>query len=126
MVQGLQLIHAAEKHMLLEGNTLLSMELLAEAGILHAPVVEELREDYLFLRRTEHYLQLLEDRQVHSLPRDKKELNVLAKRMLGAEAHTEQFMDRLNDCLSRIRSSYEIYLLGKKAAPEGRSRPGTR
>ena len=42
---------------------------MAEAGHLPAaPVVEKLSAAYVFLRRTEHRLQMVADRQTHSLP----------------------------------------------------------
>jgi glutamate-ammonia-ligase adenylyltransferase len=113
MVQGLQLMYAPEQPLLYEGNTLLAMELLSEAGIFPVSRVGELKSDYLFLRRTEHFLQLLEDRQIHFIPKDEKELVVLAKRMLGVEARTDQFMDQLEGCLSRVRDAYAEYLKEK-------------
>ena len=111
LVQGLQLIHASHNPVFIEGNTLLSMELLGEEGILPLSTVDELREDYLFLRRTEHFLQMLEDRQTHSLPDNENELASLAKRMLGVTAGADQFMEQLNSCLNRVRKAYTEYLL---------------
>ena len=70
---------------LLEGNTLNALELLGKENVLPEPVALGLKEDYLFLRRVEHCLQILEDRQIHAIPKDKKELKALARRLLGAE-----------------------------------------
>ena len=108
MIQGLQLIYAGQKRIAFEGNTMLAIESLCEAGILPEDTADQLKEDYIFLRRTEHCLQLLEDRQVHSIPGDQDELSALAKRMLGVEASTDQFMDHLNSCLKRVRGFYEV------------------
>lgn len=112
MVQGLQLMHASDKGMNYEGNTMLAIESLCEAGILPDDEADTLKEDYIFLRRTEHYLQLLEDRQVHAIPGDQNELSALSKRMLGVEANADLFMDELNSCLRRVREAYNRYLLG--------------
>ena len=112
MVQGLQLMHARDRGMIYEGNTMLAIESLCEAGILPDEVADILKEDYIFLRRTEHCLQLLEDRQVHAIPGDRNELSALSKRMLGVEANADQFMDELNSCLKRVRGFYKAYLLG--------------
>ncbi|MEW6668422.1 MAG: glutamate-ammonia-ligase adenylyltransferase [Thermodesulfobacteriota bacterium] len=106
MVQGLQLIHGPGNPALFEGNTLTSLDLLGEARILPAARVEVVKQDYLFLRRVEHYLQILEDRQVHALPRDPVEVEALAKRVLGVGATAERFMDDLTECLSRVRDTY--------------------
>jgi [glutamine synthetase] adenylyltransferase / [glutamine synthetase]-adenylyl-L-tyrosine phosphorylase len=112
MVQGLQLIHAGENRIAFEGNTMSAIEILCEAGILPDNAADRIKEDYIFLRRTEHCLQLLEDRQVHSIPGDQNELAALAKRMLGVEASVDRFMDELNSCLKRVREAYNRYLLG--------------
>jgi [glutamine synthetase] adenylyltransferase / [glutamine synthetase]-adenylyl-L-tyrosine phosphorylase len=111
MVQGLQLIHATEKRVAFEGNTMSAIENLCEAGIWPHDIAETMKQDYIFLRRTEHCLQLLEDRQVHALPGDTNELMALSKRMLGVEANMDLFMDQLNERLKRVRGFYERYLL---------------
>lgn len=114
LVQGLQLIHAPNKPELIEGNTMMAIEALCEAGILPESTANQLKEDYTFLRHTEHYLQILEDRQIHTIPKDPKELNTLAKRILGIESNGEQFMEKLNGCLNRTRKAYVSCLLEGK------------
>jgi glutamate-ammonia-ligase adenylyltransferase len=111
LVQGLQLMHARSKPHILEGNTLNGLDLLGEADILPEKVVAELKEDYLFLRRVEHYLQIMEDQQIHAIPRDEGELKALAKRLLGMESGEDQFMAALRACLSRVRNRYTEYLI---------------
>ena len=111
LVQGLQLIYGPENSGLLSGNTLSAIELLKEADTLPRPVADQLKEDYTFLRRVEHYLQILEDRQIHALPQDPDEVRALARRMLGVEGKAKQFMKDIRACLERIRDSYNKYLL---------------
>jgi glutamate-ammonia-ligase adenylyltransferase len=111
LVQGLQLIHGAKIPSLLEGNTLNALELLGKEDILAESVAIGLKEDYLFLRRVEHCLQILEDRQIHAIPMDRKELKTLALRLLGPEATVDQFMEKLSGCLQRIHDSYSRYLM---------------
>jgi [glutamine synthetase] adenylyltransferase / [glutamine synthetase]-adenylyl-L-tyrosine phosphorylase len=106
MVQGLQLIHGPGNPSLFEGNTLTSLDLLQEARILPSSAVEELKQDYLFLRRVEHCLQILEDRQVHSLPSQPQEMEALGKRVLGVDATAERFLEELTGCLARVRGAY--------------------
>jgi len=110
LVQGLQLIHGAQIPSLLEGNTLNALELLGKEKVLPEPVALALKEDYLFLRRVEHCLQILEDRQIHAIPKDKKELKALARRLLGPDATVDQFMEKLSGCLQRIHDAYSRYL----------------
>ncbi len=111
MVQGLQLIHAPGNPALLEGNTLAALDLLGEARLLPSSSVEELKRDYLFLRRVEHYLQIMEDRQIHALPKDPAEVDALGKRVMGADTGPEEFMAALTECVTRVRGAYTRYLL---------------
>jgi glutamate-ammonia-ligase adenylyltransferase len=112
LVQGLQLIHAGERPGLIEGNTVAGLRSLSEAGIVPEDVAEHLARDYLFLRRVEHLLQIMEDRQIHVLPREPAELSALAKRVLGVPSTADTFMASLNECQKRIRQAYTTRLLG--------------
>jgi glutamate-ammonia-ligase adenylyltransferase len=111
LVQGLQLIHGGRMPSLLEGNTLNALELLGKENVLPEPVALGLKEDYLFLRRVEHCLQILEDRQIHAIPKDEKELRALARRILGANGNEDRFMEKLNACLQRVHEAYTRYLI---------------
>jgi glutamate-ammonia-ligase adenylyltransferase len=112
LVQGLQLIYASRKkdRKLLEGNTLKALNILMEEGYLPAATATQLSRDYLFLRRVEHFLQLFEDRQVHTLPVDHSELRALARRIMGAGVESDAFLTKLKDCLERVRRAYTAYL----------------
>jgi [glutamine synthetase] adenylyltransferase / [glutamine synthetase]-adenylyl-L-tyrosine phosphorylase len=113
LVQGLQLIHGRNSPGILEGNTLTALDLLCDAGILPGQAVAEVKEDYLFLRRVEHYLQIMEDQQIHSVPKDQQELSALAKRVLGVESDEEHFMVSLKSCLDRVRGQYTKHLMNR-------------
>ena len=113
LVQGLQLIHGPHDQTLTEGNTMLAIDAIAEANIITEEKANILKDDYIFLRRIEHYLQIMDDQQIHSIPKREEELSSLAKRMLGVEASAGQFMDQVYFCLKRVRDSYNHYLLKK-------------
>ncbi|UCF96742.1 MAG: glutamate-ammonia-ligase adenylyltransferase [Spirochaetaceae bacterium] len=114
LVQGLQLIQAAKGantgEALLSGNTLAALSALREQGILTAVEAEQLRRDYLFLRRIEHYLQIFENRQTHTLPVHSADLQALSRRMLGPEAEIQQFLQRVTACLERVQAAYPVLL----------------
>ncbi len=112
LVQGLQLIYGPDYPELLEGNTVNALNLLKDLSILPDRIVDTLMEDYFFLRKIEHYLQILEDRQIHALPSDHDQLTALARRVLGPESSATIFMDRVEKCLKRVREAYMTYLLG--------------
>jgi glutamate-ammonia-ligase adenylyltransferase len=114
LVQGLQLVHGPDDPHLLEANTLKALKKLGQAGLLPEPVVTQLKKDYLFLRRIEHCLQILEDRQIHTLPKTQDELAALAKRVMGMDGNANQFMEQLEGCLKRVRNAYDSHLLEGK------------
>jgi len=115
LVQGLQLIHAPSHGELLDGNTLSALERLKAHGLLPEEVVVQLREDYTFLRRVEHTLQIFEDRQIHAIPELETARAALARRVLGFDSTADKFATALTACQKRVRQAYARYLL--KAAP---------
>ncbi|HYR02383.1 MAG TPA: hypothetical protein VES58_03490, partial [Syntrophobacteria bacterium] len=119
LVQGLQLIHAGDQPEILEGNTLAALKRLCDAGLLQDSVSEQLRHDYLFLRVVEHYLQILEDRQIHAVPDDSAELTALAKRVLGPEEEGSSFREKLEACTRRVRETYARHLVEAKGRGRG-------
>ena len=67
-VQGHQLLFGGRNPRLRGANTLEALRALEASGTLPARDAERLATAYLFLRRVEHRVQLLDDRQTHSLP----------------------------------------------------------
>jgi len=110
LVQGLQLMNAPDKPTVLHGNTLTALHLLEQQQCLEQPLAFHLSEDYIFLRRVEHFLQLLEDRQTHQLPSEEKALESLGKRMLGAQMQGSEFMQTLRSCMERVSQTVAHYL----------------
>jgi glutamate-ammonia-ligase adenylyltransferase len=102
---------------------LFALDALGVAGLLPEDAVLQLKEDYIFLRRTEHFLQILHDRQIHVLPADPTEMRALAKRMLGSRGDAPRFMEDLNACLKRVHRSYRTFLLGEGPPAFPPSRP---
>ena len=109
----MQLQKLGEGHpQLLEGSTLGALELLRAAGLLPPEVAQQLRRDYLFLRRIEHFLQVFEDRQTHSFPTQPEALQALARRMLGSGATAGQLRRQLDEVMRGVREAYRRFLLG--------------
>jgi glutamate-ammonia-ligase adenylyltransferase len=111
LVQGLQLIHGPDHPGLLKGNTLEGLKALEDTHLLSKAVGAQLEADYLLLRRVEHYLQILEDRQIHSLPKDPAERSALARRLFGRQGDEERLTEELAACMLRVRKAYTSYLL---------------
>ncbi len=112
LVQGLQLMHLHEYPELLSSNSLKALKLLKKTGLLPESISDQLSDDYIFLRRVEHVLQIYEDRQTHSLPQGQADLNALAKRILGKDADHDTFNEKLKFCQARVRKAYKKYLTG--------------
>jgi glutamate-ammonia-ligase adenylyltransferase len=117
LAQGLQLVHAREKPELLQGGTLPALRALAAAGALRQETAEQLSSDYLFLRRVEHFLQIYEDRQTHSLPSDPGQLRALARLMLGTGATAEQLVAKLSRRRERVHAEYLRFVADDDAEP---------
>lgn len=107
IVQGLQLLHMSRIPSVVTGATLDGIEALSCAGVLSAEDASALREDYVYLRRVEHALQLYDDRQVHSIPSSLRACTALAKRVHGHTADAAKFMAHVDACRSRVRAIYE-------------------
>ncbi len=110
-VQGLQLLNIVKHTALLEGNTLRAVDLLEAAGFIAAGDARDLKKDYILLRKTEHVLQIFEDRQVHALPQSAEHLNALSKRIFGRDADSALLLDKLSQCRKRVRALYARYVL---------------
>jgi len=81
LVQGIQLLRGGKNTWLRESNTLRALHRLVGQGVMADPDYEVLVRAYMFLRRLEHRLQIIHDRQTHTLPDDPQELQSLGRRM---------------------------------------------
>ena len=106
LVQGLQLVHLPRIPHLQCGNTLEALGRLQRAAVLDTATAGHLRDDYLFLRRLEHFLQVLEDRQVHALPTSRTALTTLARHLLGTGATVPAFEQRVAEVTTRVHAAY--------------------
>ena len=83
---------------------------LRRCGVLSRETARTLFKDYSFLRRVEHYLQILEDRQTHLLPQQKGEQGALAKRLFGPSADDTQLMETLSATRERTRQAFDEFI----------------
>jgi glutamate-ammonia-ligase adenylyltransferase len=81
VVQFLQLLHGGEYPEVRSANTLQAIAQLERVGCLSAEERYIMDDTYRFLRRVEHRLQIVFDRQTHEMPRDLGALRTLAIRM---------------------------------------------
>ncbi len=81
VVQFLQLLHGGEYPRVRHANTLAALSRLEQVGCLNAEERGIMDETYRFLRKVEHRLQTMFDRQTHEMPRDPESQRTLAIRM---------------------------------------------
>ena len=81
VIQFLQLLNGGDMPELRTGNTLSAIDGLARAGCLNDQERSILSENYRFLRKIEHRLQIMFDLQTHVMPQDPEEFRKLAVRM---------------------------------------------
>ncbi|NOY30410.1 MAG: bifunctional [glutamate--ammonia ligase]-adenylyl-L-tyrosine phosphorylase/[glutamate--ammonia-ligase] adenylyltransferase, partial [Planctomycetes bacterium] len=81
VIQFLQLLSGGAEPAVRTGNTLEAIVRLEKAGSLTSEESSYLEQNYSFLRKLEHRLQIMYDLQTHALPSGAKELGKLACRM---------------------------------------------
>jgi [glutamine synthetase] adenylyltransferase / [glutamine synthetase]-adenylyl-L-tyrosine phosphorylase len=119
IAQALQLIRGGREPQLQEPALLRVLPLLVASGHMQAQQERELAAAYVFLRNTEHRLQMVEDRQTQLLPVDDKERVRLAFASGFADwAAFEQVLSRHRRCVQ------EAFAQLFAAAP-GEAEPGT-
>ncbi len=116
--QSLQIIHGGRQPALRSTNTLDTLTAIASAGLLPADDVDRLRRAYLFLRNTEHCLQMVNDQQTQQLPRSELEWQRLACSMGLTDVMTmretlDTFRQQNHAIFQRILASGEDDRQGK-------------
>ena len=119
LVQGIQLLHGGKNPWVREPNTLRALHRLAGQGFLADVDYEALVRAYTFLRRLEHRLQIIHDRQTHTLPDDPQELVGLGRRMgYHPPEHSDAGAALLADYerhTTAVRTLYDSFLRGTRA-----------
>ena len=114
--QTFQLIRGGQEPLLQNRSIIPTLEASQSLNLLEAQDTAGLKAAYLFLRRTEHRLQQVSDRQTHELPRLDTEKARLALGM--GYANFAQFLDELNAHRNTVQRCFELLLrpevLGQK------------
>lgn len=79
-IQALQLVYAGKNPALRERNSLKALETLCDGRIIAEEDAAALADAYRFLRTVEHRIQVVQERQTHSLPKKDDEMLALARR----------------------------------------------
>src|SRR5262249_19826196 len=104
LVQCLQRLHGGTEPWVRHGGTLLALARLQDKGFLTGAEYGTLASAYQFYRHLEHRLQFADDLQTHSIPSDRQELELLARRMPGGGS-AEPLMWELRRHLGDVKRS---------------------
>jgi glutamate-ammonia-ligase adenylyltransferase len=111
LVQCLQRLHGGREPWVRHGGTLLALSRLHDKNLISAQEQGRLANAYTYLRHLEHRLQVLDDRQTHSLPQSQDDLEVLARKMpaseIGQQRTPERLLQELNRHLEEVQETYE-------------------
>lgn len=109
-----QLIHGGRRPSLRVRGTRAALDALAAEGIIAAEDARVLGESYDRLRVIEHRLQMVADRQTHSLPTDRDALDNVA--WLDGLAGGEALLAELAAITERVATRYDALLDGPDSA----------
>jgi glutamate-ammonia-ligase adenylyltransferase len=117
LVQTLQMVWGGRDPSLRLRPTLLAMARLVETGHLAVSTRRQLEDSYRFLRRVEHRLQMVNDRQTHTLPEAPEQINRIS-RFMGYTDTTEFALDVLRHA-DIVRSNYRAVFEFVPEPPDG-------
>lgn len=116
LVQALQLFHGGRHPAIRIGNVLDALDCLVRERLLPEAAGEDLARAYGWLRRAEHAIQMVEERQTQRFPREAEEQVALARRLGYDEAEGERARAHLlsdwTACRSVVRLHFDALVLG--------------
>ncbi len=107
--QILQIVNAAEHEVLQKTNTVDILAGLTSSGMLTSIEEKELLHSYLFLRRLENRLQMVDERQTHELPDSQVERLKIARSLRIEGESNDEILDNFENQLfvnQSIANSY--------------------
>lgn len=119
-VQALQLVNGGEIAQIREKNTVKALDMLSRTKLIKEQQAEDLIASYLFLRRVEHSIQLVDERQTHKVPTKSDSLKVIS-RSLGFE-DVDAFESAYSLRTSKVSEIFDqlFYEPSKRVEEEGR------
>ncbi|MRR58003.1 MAG: bifunctional [glutamate--ammonia ligase]-adenylyl-L-tyrosine phosphorylase/[glutamate--ammonia-ligase] adenylyltransferase [Deltaproteobacteria bacterium] len=119
-IQALQLVFAGKNAALRQRNSLQALNDLKNAHIISQQDCEALIDAYRFLRIVEHRIQVVNERQTHSLPAGEEEMSLLARRCgYLDEGGLAAFRETLENHRQRVSAIYgDLFLSRDKRREE--------
>jgi glutamate-ammonia-ligase adenylyltransferase len=115
-VQALQLINGGKNEAIKTGNTLIALRKLLDAKLLTEYEKNILENAYIFYRRIEHFLQLMNNTQTHTIPKS-GEIGEKLSFYLGLKS-LKEFKERVKDYRKEVRAIYNSVVGENKKATD--------
>lgn len=123
LTQVFQLIRGGRDPGLRDRSTRITLRTLAKRKLLTDAVVQQLLDDYTFLRNIEHRIQYLDDAQSHVLPSSLEDQDLVA-RMAGFP-NRDLLVVALNEVRTQVALHFDTMFVGRQATDaEGKSAEG--
>jgi len=125
VVQALQLLYGGDDAWLREANTLKAVFRLTERGYLAPDLGRLLSQAYVHLRTVEHRLQILHELQTHTLPKDARELGLLARRVGVSGSPTRAartFQARHREVTTAVHRAFREFFADRELSPRAKVR----
>ncbi len=124
IVQSLQMVFGGKVPSIREGNTLKAIGKLKDARLIPREEGRLLSQAYIFLRTLEHRLQMVHQRQTHSLPNQPEALEAIARVMpIKGPRRMDpvgRLIPELNRVRTRVRISFDNLLLANSPVSQER------
>jgi glutamate-ammonia-ligase adenylyltransferase len=118
-IQATQLVFAGKNPALRARNSFQALRILRDADIITPDDCEALSDAYRFLRTVEHRIQVVQERQTHSLPSGEDEMRYLARRCgYVDEDGPRMFRETLESHRAKVSSMYGDLFLSREKRKE--------
>jgi len=104
----LQLLNGGKIESIRNGNTLHAIEELDKSKLLNKTEAKTFSDAYIFYRKIEHYLQLMNNRQTHVIPKEGELLEKMSS-FLGYKS-SKDFKHHVNNDRNKVRKIYQSIL----------------
>jgi len=112
LVQILQLAYGNQCQHIVTENTLQALSVLSTASLLSFHHAHTLTHHYILLRHIEHALQVYEDKQLFTLPRNSDHRSRIGKIVMGHHMQITTFDQTVHDHMQRVHTLY-THILGE-------------
>jgi glutamate-ammonia-ligase adenylyltransferase len=118
-VQALQLLNGGKDESIKTGNTFSALEKLSQAKLLTKNETKALQDAYVLYRRIEHFLQLMNNTQTHTIP-ESGEIAEKLSLFLGFK-NLNEFKEKIKEYRKQVRAIYNS-VVGESKKVSGKNK----